>query len=119
MHFYKQTNECAMGGSLSEILYDTYVTKMEKDVVLPSQPTFYERYVEDMFKKRKKNILSPDKFLESTGIIDDVVRNKKVCRKSTKLTISCRRVFRIFLGWFALKIFHFLLQILFHLAIFL
>ena len=44
-----------MGGPLSVILSDIHMIKMENDVVIPINPDFYKRYVED--EKRKQLIL--------------------------------------------------------------
>ena len=52
--FYKEVDGCAMGG-WSVTLSDTYMAKMEDDIVEKHQPKFYKRYVDDIIKCRKKN----------------------------------------------------------------
>ena len=47
-----------MGGPLSVIFSDTFMTKLEDDVVTPFKPIFYKRFVDDTFNIRKKN--NPD-----------------------------------------------------------
>ena len=59
--FYKQKNGCTMGGPLSVILSNIFMTKLERKVVLPVKPAFYKRYVDDIITRRKKN--QPDKLL--------------------------------------------------------
>ena len=54
--FYKQFDGCTMGGPLSVIISDIFMTKLEEDIVIPSQPTFYKRFVDDSFNRRKKNV---------------------------------------------------------------
>ena len=44
-----------MGGPISVVLLDIYVCKMEEDIVAPSKPLFYKRYVDDTYVRRKKN----------------------------------------------------------------
>ena len=56
--FYKQTDGCTMGGPLSFIFSDIYMTKAEREVVNPSKPKFYKRFVDDIINKR--NINQPD-----------------------------------------------------------
>ena len=69
-HFYKLTTECtfnateklrkkvdgvSMGGILSVILSDCFMNKMKRDIVLPLKPKFYRRFVDDTYRRRKKN----------------------------------------------------------------
>ena len=56
--FYKQIDGCTMGGPLSVIFSDIFMTKLEDDVVRPLKPIFYKRFVDDTFNRRKKN--NPD-----------------------------------------------------------
>ena len=51
----KQIDGCPMGGPISVVLSDIYVCKMEEDIVAPSKPLFYKRYVDDTYVRRKKN----------------------------------------------------------------
>ena len=50
------------GGLLSAILANIFMTMLEKDVVLPTKPLFYKRYVDDIISRRKKD--EPDLLLE-------------------------------------------------------
>ena len=43
-----------MGGSISDVLSDIYVCKMEKDIFIPANPIFYKRYVHDTYVRIKK-----------------------------------------------------------------
>ena len=51
----KQVDGVSMGGTLSVILSDCFMNKMERDIVLPLKPKFYCRFVDDTYKRRKKN----------------------------------------------------------------
>ena len=53
--FYKQTDGCTMGGPLSALFSDIYMTKTEREVVNPSKPKFYKRFVDDIINRRNKN----------------------------------------------------------------
>ena len=55
-NYYKQSDGCTMGGPLSVILSDIYMTKLEEDVITPMDPPFYKRFVDDTFNKRTKNV---------------------------------------------------------------
>ena len=44
---------CTMGGPLSVTFSDIYMVKMENDVVIPSKPIFYRRFVDDIYSRRK------------------------------------------------------------------
>ena len=44
-----------MGGPISVVLSDIYVCKMEEDIVTPSKPLFYKRYMEYTYVRTKKN----------------------------------------------------------------
>ena len=52
-----------MGGPLSVTLSDIYMVKMEGDIVVPTKPIFYRRYVDDIYNRRKKN--TEDKLYQS------------------------------------------------------
>ena len=54
--FYKQCDGCTMGGPLSVILSDIFMSKLEEEVVIPREPKFYRRFVDDSFTIRKKNV---------------------------------------------------------------
>ena len=51
-----------MGGPLSVILSDIFMTKLEEEVVIPRNPKFYRRFVDDSFNIRKKDV--PDELFE-------------------------------------------------------
>ena len=42
-----------MGGPLSVTFSDIHMVKMENDVVIPSKPIFYRRFVDDIYSRRK------------------------------------------------------------------
>ena len=44
-----------MGGTLSVILSDCFMNKMERNIVLPLKPKFYRRFVDDTYRRKKKN----------------------------------------------------------------
>ena len=46
--FLKQVDGCTMGGPLSATFSGIYMDKMENDVVIPSKPIFYRRFVDDI-----------------------------------------------------------------------
>ena len=60
---YRQIDGCGMGNPLSPVLANIFMCKFEEDVVIPSSPPFYDRYVDDCFTKRSKS--QPDTLLES------------------------------------------------------
>ena len=45
-----------MGGPLSVTFSNISMIKMENDIVIPTKPIFYCRYVDDIYNRRKKNI---------------------------------------------------------------
>ena len=46
-------DSCTMGRPLSITFSDIYVVKMENDVVIPSKPFFYHRFVDDIYSRWK------------------------------------------------------------------
>ena len=42
-----------MGGPLSVTFSDIFMIKMENDIVIPTKPIFYCRYVDDIYNRRK------------------------------------------------------------------
>ena len=60
--FYQQTDGCTMGGPLSVVFSNIFMTKMEKDIVIPLKPKFYRRFVDDSINRRNKN--EPDELFE-------------------------------------------------------
>ena len=51
--FLKQVDGCTVEGPLSVTFSDIYMVKMENDVAIPSKPTFYCRFVHDIYSRRK------------------------------------------------------------------
>ena len=113
--YYKQTDRCTMGGPLSVVLSYIYMTKLEKDAVLPPRkPKLYKRLVEDIFTRRKTNVpdqlleflnnyhpnikltyeINSDKFLDAKICYKNSSITTKVHRRFTKLTPHCLQVFR-------------------------
>ena len=55
--YYKQTDGYTMGGPLSVMFSDIYMTKLEKDTILPPRRAkLYKPFVDDIFAKRITNI---------------------------------------------------------------
>ena len=44
---------CTMRGTLSATFSEIYMVKMENDVVIPSKPIFYCRFVDDIYSRQK------------------------------------------------------------------
>ena len=44
-----------MGGAISVIMSGIHMNRLEKERVMPLKPNIYERYVDDIITKRKKN----------------------------------------------------------------
>ena len=105
-NLFKQTEGCSMGGSLSVALADIHMIRTEKDIVTPLKPTFYKRFVDDIYNKRKKGIhnlykrlnnyhpnikltieINPNKFLDTEIIDNEGAIETKVYRKTTKLPV--------------------------------
>ena len=62
-----------MGGPLSVVFSDIYMTKLEKDAILPPRKSeLYERFVDDIFTRRKAYV--PDQLLE---FLNNYHRNNK------------------------------------------
>ena len=93
-----------MGGPLSVTFSDIYMVKMENDVVIPSKPIFYHRFVDDIYSRRKlgDNVLfdrlnsyhpnikltievNPSKFLDTKLTNINGTYKFNVYRKNTKL----------------------------------
>ena len=49
----KQIGGCLMGGAISVVLSDICLCKMKEDVMAPSKPLFYKRYMHDTKKIMK------------------------------------------------------------------
>ena len=104
-NFYKQKDGFTMGGPLSVIISNIFMTKLEKTVVMPEKPAFYKRFVDDVITRRKKNQLdelfsklnsfhpkikftvevNPQKFLDIRLILNN--NNTKVFRKPNKVLL--------------------------------
>ena len=96
-----------MGGLISEVFSDIYVCKMEEDIVIPANPIFYKRYVDDTYVRRKKhetdklfidlnsyheNIeltleINPNKFLDTEIICTNQEIKTQVYNKAKKLPV--------------------------------
>ena len=74
--FYKQIDGCTMGGPLSVIFANIFMTKLEKDVVFPKNPKFYKRFVDDSINRRQK-----DK-------VDELFQSMNNYHKNIKFTIE-------------------------------
>ena len=105
--FYRQVDGCSMGGPLSVIFSDIYMTKTERIVVEPTKPQFYNRFVDDIINKRYKDQpdnlfqalnsshpkikytieVDPDKFLDTKIIQKNSIVTTEVNRKDRKLPV--------------------------------
>ena len=94
-----------MLGPLSVTFSDTFMIKMENEIVIPTKPIFYRRYVDDIYNRRKKNIedslfkalnsyhknikltieINPIKFLDTHLHNKDGTYVTKVYRKEAKI----------------------------------
>ena len=97
----KKIDGCLTGGPVSVVSSDIFMCKMEEDVVVPSKPIFYKRYVDDTYIRRKKKVNdellqslncyhtnikltleeSPRKFLDA-GIIRNIIPFQLRCLQS-------------------------------------
>ena len=105
-NFYKQIDGCSMRGPLSVILSDICMTKTEEEVIKPTNPSFYKRFVDDIISKKEKyqpnfpfenlnnhypNIkyaieTMPQKFLDTKIIYENNQTKTKVHRHDRKLS---------------------------------
>ena len=95
---------CTMRGTLSVTFSEIYMVKMENDVVIPSKPIFYCRFVDDIYSRQKlgDNVLfdwlnnyhpnikltievNPIKFLDTKLTNINCTYKFNVYRKNTKL----------------------------------
>ena len=60
--FCKQIDGVFMGGIWSMVLSDCFMNKMEK-VVIPLRQEFYKRFVDDIYRRRKRN--EPDELFDN------------------------------------------------------
>ena len=51
---WKQIKRISMGDTLSVVLSDCFMNKMERDVVILLKPKFYKRFVDDIYRQRKE-----------------------------------------------------------------
>ena len=51
----KQVDGCPMVGLISLVFLDIYLWKLEADIVIPANPVFYKRYMDDIYVRRKKH----------------------------------------------------------------
>ena len=63
---FKQIDVFSMGGTLSVVLSDYFMNKMEKDAVIPFKPKFYKRFF-DIYRRRKRN--EPDELFDKIIVI--------------------------------------------------
>ena len=54
-NLYKQIDNCSMGNKFSPTIGNIFMCKVESDIVTPINLSFYDRYVDDCFIKRKSN----------------------------------------------------------------
>ena len=62
-NLYKQTDGCTMGGLMSVVLGNIFMSKLEKDTVSPMKRMLYRRYVDDIYLRRIRN--QPDLLYEN------------------------------------------------------
>lgn len=105
--FYRQIDGCTMGGPLSVVFSDIFMTKMEKDALYPPRkPLFYKRFVDDIITRRMKSVpdelfqflnqyhpnikltceTNPERFLDTKIINTNNRITTAVFRKETKFT---------------------------------
>ena len=93
-----------MGGPLSVIFSDIYLTKTDIKVIGPTKPQFYKRFVDDIINKRYKDQpdnlfqafysnhpkikytigVDPDKFLDTKIIQENGIVTTEVNRKDSE-----------------------------------
>ena len=103
---YKQVDGFSIGGPLSVIFSDIYMTKTEKKVVEPTKQQFYKTFVDDIINKRYKDQsdnlfqtlnsnhpkikciteVDPDKFLDTKIIQENGIATTEVNRKEIIIT---------------------------------
>ena len=86
---YRQVDGCRMGNPLSPVLANIFMAKLERDVVQPFDPPFYDRYVDDCFLKKTKNI--PDELLDTAFDYSNNQFNCKVYEKPGKFRTKWKR----------------------------
>ena len=108
----KQVDGCPIGGPISAVFSDIYVCKMEEDIVIPANPIFYKRYIDETYVRRKKhetdklfidltwyheNIkltleINPNKFLDTEIIHTNQGIKTQVYKKAKQLPISTKEM---------------------------
>ena len=61
----KQVDGVSLGGTISVILSDCLMNKMERDIVLPLKSKLYRQFVDDTFRRRKKS--DPDELFSKNN----------------------------------------------------
>ena len=105
--YCKQIDGRTMAEPLSVVFYDIYMRKLEKDATLPPRkPKLYKRFVDDIFTRRKTNVLdqlldffnnyhpnikltyevNPEKFLDTKICYNNSSVITKIHQRVTKLT---------------------------------
>ena len=72
----KKIDGCLTGGPVSVVSSDIFMCKIEEDVVVPSKPIFYKRYVDDTYIRRKKKVN------------DELLQNLNSYHTNIKLTLE-------------------------------
>ena len=73
----KQVDGCLIGEAIAVIMSGIYMNRMEKERVVPLNPIFYKRYVNDTISKRKKNT-----------DIDELFQNMNSHHPNIRLTVE-------------------------------
>ena len=73
---YKQTDGVLMGGPLSVTFTGCFMNNMEQQIVVPRNPPFYKRFVDDTYRRRKK------------GVTDEMFTAMNTFHPNIKLTIE-------------------------------
>ena len=101
-----------MCGLIFIVFSDIYVCKMEEDIVIPANPIFYKRYIDETYERRKKhetdklfidltwyheNIkltleINPNKFLDTEIIHTNQGIKTQVYKKAKQLPISTKEM---------------------------
>ena len=94
--FYKQTDGCTMGGPLFVIFTIIYLSKLEKDQIVPLKPKCQRRFVDNLIIRRLKlnNIpekikftieTNPQKFLDTRLLLINDIITTEIYRKAIKI----------------------------------
>ena len=55
LNFYNQIDDCTIREPLFVMSSDIYMTKKDEEVVKPTNPKFYKRFVDDIINKNKQD----------------------------------------------------------------